>query len=283
MRGLITAVVLAGLEKRLGRPLHVVFDRVAGTSTGGILASLIARGLPACDFHKFYTERGPRIFKTGFFDLGLVGPKFDVNVLNRELCELLGDVRMLNAHTGLLVASYDKLSRSAFFFKSYDAQVALFRMTDAATATAAAPYYFHHWPVHIGAQKWQFVDGGLFCNVPTVAAYCDVLHDFPGEEVRVVSIGTGYPDTNKLHALPDGGLLSWAPSILPVAMDGASDTVHHICSELLGANYVDLDVEMENDIAMDDVRPITLARLKNLGESIVASQAFEDAVTLLTK
>lgn len=283
MRGLITATVLAELERRLGKPLCESFDRIAGTSTGGILSALAAKGLPAADFQKFYTERGPRIFKTGFLDLGWVGPKFDVRILNKELVELLGDDRLLHTKTGLMIASYDKLSRSAFFFKSYDPQVALFKLSDAATSTASAPYYFGHWAVALNRLGYQFVDGGLFCNVPTLAAYCDVLHEFPGEEVRVVSIGTGYPDACTLHTLPNGGLFSWAAAVLPVAMDGAADVVHHICQELVGDNYVDLDIAMSSDIAMDDVRPTTLAQLKNLGGQIVQSQAFEDAVTLLTK
>ena len=36
-RGLFSAIVLAELERRLGKPLWQVFRLAAGTSTGGIL------------------------------------------------------------------------------------------------------------------------------------------------------------------------------------------------------------------------------------------------------
>ena len=37
IRGLIPALVLEELERRLERPLYSVFDVIAGTSTGGII------------------------------------------------------------------------------------------------------------------------------------------------------------------------------------------------------------------------------------------------------
>ena len=44
IRGLIPAVVLAEVERRTGRRIADLFDLIAGTSTGGILAA--AAGLP---------------------------------------------------------------------------------------------------------------------------------------------------------------------------------------------------------------------------------------------
>ena len=41
IRGLIPAVVLAELEGRTGRRIAELFDLVAGTSTGGILAGAL--------------------------------------------------------------------------------------------------------------------------------------------------------------------------------------------------------------------------------------------------
>ncbi|MGH9262301.1 MAG: patatin-like phospholipase family protein, partial [Acidimicrobiales bacterium] len=38
IRGLIPATVLAALEDRTGRPVARLFDLIAGTSTGGLLA-----------------------------------------------------------------------------------------------------------------------------------------------------------------------------------------------------------------------------------------------------
>ena len=43
IRGMIPALVLAEIEKRTGRPVAGLFDLVAGTSTGGILACALTR------------------------------------------------------------------------------------------------------------------------------------------------------------------------------------------------------------------------------------------------
>src|SRR3954454_6021277 len=69
VRGLIPAVVLADLERRTGRRTAEMFDLIAGTSTGGILACGRTRpgetGPPACtaaDLMALYDSEGPEIF-----------------------------------------------------------------------------------------------------------------------------------------------------------------------------------------------------------------------------
>ena len=38
IRGIIPAIILGELQKRLGRNVYEIFDLIAGTSTGGIIA-----------------------------------------------------------------------------------------------------------------------------------------------------------------------------------------------------------------------------------------------------
>lgn len=52
IRGIIPAIILSELQKRLGRNLHEVFDLIAGTSTGRIIALGIGT---ACNSGKPYT------------------------------------------------------------------------------------------------------------------------------------------------------------------------------------------------------------------------------------
>ena len=69
IRGIIPAIVLAEIERRTGRPTAQLFDLVAGTSTGGILALGLTipktTGAPlytARSLAEMYEREGSRIF-----------------------------------------------------------------------------------------------------------------------------------------------------------------------------------------------------------------------------
>ena len=69
VRGLIPAMILVEIEKRTGRPIHTMFDLMAGTSTGAVLALGLVKptedGSPkfsAHDMLRFYQKDGKEIF-----------------------------------------------------------------------------------------------------------------------------------------------------------------------------------------------------------------------------
>src|SRR5688572_8684883 len=69
IRGLITVEILAGLEamlrKQTGNTDLVLadwFDYVAGTSTGAIIATCVALGMPMDELRKFYVNNGAAMF-----------------------------------------------------------------------------------------------------------------------------------------------------------------------------------------------------------------------------
>jgi patatin-like phospholipase/acyl hydrolase len=69
IRGIIPAVLLAELEHRTGKHIAELFDLIAGTSTGGVLATLRTKpgtdGAPqyaATEIIDFYLRKGPIIF-----------------------------------------------------------------------------------------------------------------------------------------------------------------------------------------------------------------------------
>src|SRR4051812_15691280 len=125
IRGIIPALVLADLEERCGRPVAELFDLVAGTSTGGILACALTRpdALPAREIAEVCVEEGPRIFDRSLLKRvtsadGYVDEKYDDAGLRRALERFLGDVRLSEARTGVLVCAYEIERRFAFFFRS---------------------------------------------------------------------------------------------------------------------------------------------------------------------
>src|ERR1700682_301223 len=73
MRGIIPALVLAEIEGRTKRPISDLFDLVAGTSTGGIIALGLVKPGPdgmveksATDIVSIYVQTGTRIFPQTF-------------------------------------------------------------------------------------------------------------------------------------------------------------------------------------------------------------------------
>src|SRR5258705_9632132 len=62
MRGILTIQLLKKLEEVAGIPCYELFDMVAGTSTGGIIAGLIVKGFTAQQIEDKYKELINQVF-----------------------------------------------------------------------------------------------------------------------------------------------------------------------------------------------------------------------------
>src|SRR5215207_6150829 len=131
IRGLIPALVLAELEDRAERQVFEMFDLIAGTSTGGILACALCapEPLPASELVKLYEEEGPKIFDRYIFQRiksgdGLLDEKYDDAALDRALERFLGTKRLAEARPDLIVPSYDTALPGPYFFKTSKAREA---------------------------------------------------------------------------------------------------------------------------------------------------------------
>jgi len=71
------------------------------------------------------------------------------------------------------------------------------------------------------------VDGGVFVNNPSMAAYVEARRLYPDvKNVIVVSVGTGdRQDQITYDAATGWGLIGWARKIVPVLMDSVSEAV----------------------------------------------------------
>src|SRR3954447_11140127 len=156
MRGLIPAVVLAEIERRTGRRTAEMFDLIAGTSTGGILACGLTRpgdgGAPvftAADLIGLYESEGPEIFHRSLVKRSesvdsYVDERYDDVNLNAALRRYLDGTRLSQAVTDVFITAYEIERRQAFFFRSSRARTdprSDFPSGDAARAPAAAPTY----------------------------------------------------------------------------------------------------------------------------------------------
>jgi uncharacterized protein len=282
IRGIIPALVLAEVERRSGRRTFELFDLIAGTSTGGILACALCAPdpLPAEQLVAIYEEEGPRIFDRSLGQRirsaeGLLDEKYDGAALDRALERFLSDKRLAESTPDLIVPAYDMSDPGPYFFKSRKARedpAEDFTLSVVARATSAAPTYFEALPV--GARA--LVDGGVFAVNPAMSALAEVLRFHPTAEVRLLSLGTGIRTRRRSFAdIADWGLVEWARPILDVVFDGVSDAVDYQLRHALDPNrYWRLQVELTraND-DLDDASEENLAALRGHADELIAARS----------
>ena len=291
IRGLIPALVLTELERRAGRRAFELFDLIAGTSTGGILACALCAPdpLPASELVKLYEEEGPEIFDRSLFQRirsaeGLLDEKYDDAALDRALERFLGHKRLSETRPDLIVPSYDTALPGPYFFKTRKAREAPeddFPLSLVARATSAAPTYFEA----VESGERSLVDGGVFAANPAMCGLAEALNEVSPRDVVLLSLGTG----ERTHRRPydeikDWGLANWARPILDVVFDGASDTVHYQLDRVLGPErYWRFQVELTlatDDL--DDASEDNLAKLRGHAEQLIDERS-ADLDTVMAK
>lgn len=211
IKGLVLIQMLIALEREAGRPTRELFDWVAGTSTGGILALAIIHGKSMeylrCLYFRMKEQvfRGSRPYESAPLE----------DFLKKEFGEntKMTDVRYPRVMVTSVLA--DRHPGELHIFRNYDppsvhreppyATTATFKplttpqeqlVWRAARSSGAAPTYFR--------PMGRFLDGGLLANNPTLDAMSEI-HQYNkalkveghGNEVKklgiVVSLGTGKP------------------------------------------------------------------------------------------
>ena len=312
IRGIIPAIILAEIENRLGKPIAELFDLIAGTSTGGILALGLTKPYPlnpaqpqyhAEDLIKMYRQKGERIFCEPLHEKftkvdDLMKPKYSSQGRDEVLEQYLEDVKLEKCLKPVFLTSYDIELRMPVFFVSDRASEMIsdnfrkigtgFTMKHAAMATSAAPTFFE--PYHFSTNQtktgfYTLVDGGVFANNPTALAIMQSVvkskkigNKLDTDEILVLSLGTG----SLCHRYPyeeakNWGLLSWAEPIVSILMDANSESVDSQLQQLLNAQkYFRFQVSLNNaNDDMDDASPQNITNLEKLAHQLIAEKHYE--------
>ncbi|XP_023286965.1 85/88 kDa calcium-independent phospholipase A2 isoform X1 [Seriola lalandi dorsalis] len=211
IKGLVLIQMLIALEKEAGRPTRELFDWVAGTSTGGILALAIIHGKSMEYLRCLYFRMKEQVFKGSRPYESAPLEDF----LKKEFGEntKMSDVQYPRVMVTSVLA--DRHPGELHIFRNYNppsvhreppyATTATFKpltipqeqlVWRAARSSGAAPTYFR--------PMGRFLDGGLLANNPTLDAMSEI-HQYNKalkaeghrEEIKklgiVVSLGTGKP------------------------------------------------------------------------------------------
>jgi uncharacterized protein len=278
IRGILPLALLAEVEGRRGQPCADLFDLIAGTSIGGIIATGLAHRLPAKSLYDMLMADGGTIFAKSIWTgaLNLVQPKYDAAPLEAFLAQTL-DGSMLDGvkNVELLVPACDLIRVDTVFFKSWRARKDPsynFALKDIARATSAAETYFAPAQINsVPGDVYRCVDGGTAINNPTPAAILEAEGLWPGEELHVLSLSTG-SQTEVLSPV-NGGVSGWLPYIPGIFMDFQASVLDHLArSATKGVTRCDIPLSPNVNSEFDDASAQNLAALASLGKQLVIAQ-----------
>ena len=261
MRGIMTIQLLKKMEEIAGIPCYEIFDMVAGTSTGAIIAGLIVMGNTASDIEKKYEELVTKVFEKRFLGSRFINPpRFSKKTYRRLLKEITDkikkDLTLEQAcalhDTDLMITAQDLSAAEETFFSCFkqsrpELETDEARGTEKNTtsyygtykqvllravmeATMSAPTYFY--PLE------RFVDGGTTTyNNPSMAAFIEaVSYSTPHKDaawssykpgkITMYSFGTGisrqFINPDKTIDLPGFDIKFWLNWIMTQTGQDAS-------------------------------------------------------------
>lgn len=303
IRGIIPAVLLCEIEKRTHKPISSLFNVVAGTSTGGILAAGLttpggASNVPrfsAFDLLDLYTRRADEIFpptpfylKPLFHQWPLFSIRYSEKPLEAIAHNYFGNRKLSQSLTNLIVTAYDTDNRTPYFFNRdlcRSGRQPDFFMRDVVRATSAAPTFFP--PKIIGER--HFIDGGVATNNPAMEAVSWAESQGVRKDAMfVVSLGTGEPSQEVPISQRTlfGGELFWASTMPGVAMNGSSFNVDRNLKESFRSCpvqhcYNRFQPLMKSAVRLDEAEMDNIQLLLDLGAELSESDTFMRVVERL--
>jgi patatin-like phospholipase/acyl hydrolase len=200
-KGFYTLGILKEIEALLRCPLYERFDLIFGTSTGSIIASLLALGCSVDEIHQLYKEHVPRLMRSN-------GPSAKSKALGELTFAVFGNRTFESFKTGIGIVCTKWIIEKPMIFKASIAQAHGRQGTfspgfgctiaDAVQASCSAfPFFDRKVVTTSSGDRVELIDGGYCANNPTLYAIADALAavQVARNSVRVVSLGVGmYPE-----------------------------------------------------------------------------------------
>ncbi|MBK6932452.1 MAG: patatin-like phospholipase family protein [Saprospirales bacterium] len=255
IRGAIALGFLEKIEKilrdRHGNPnllLCDYFDLIGGTSTGAIIATMLATGRSVSELIELYNNLGGKIFgdKYSVLQIGAkLKASYDDAPLQAELKNIFGDIHLGDdaIRTGVCVTAKraDTFStwaminhpKAKYFEPARPGEIGNkdYLLREVVRASTAAPTYFLPQRINIGNRQATFIDGGIsMANNPALQLFLvATLKGFPfhwpigADKLMLVSIGTGtFTKVVDAEKIAGNNMLEWAATIPDMFMEDAT-------------------------------------------------------------
>ncbi|RZB68044.1 Patatin-like protein 2 isoform B [Glycine soja] len=304
IRGIIPGIILGFLESELQKldgdhvRLADYFDVIAGTSTGGLVTAMLTapnennRPLYAAkDIKNFYLEHTPKIFPQNKcwnlfssmvkFTRTLFGPQYNGKYLHRLIREKLGETKLHQTLTNVVIPAFDIKRLQPTIFSSFqlkkrpDLNASL---SDICISTSAAPTYLpaHSFETktHHGVSKFDLIDGP-----------CDSLNVEPMQydKFLVISLGTGSQKQEMKYSALEAaqwGILSWVTTanggtpLIDAFSQASADMVDfHISSLVRALNSEHNYLRIQDDTLIGDMSSVDMATEKNLNDLVKVGES----------
>ncbi len=203
-KGFYPLGILREVEALLPRPIHETFDLIFGTSTGSIIAALLATGLSVDEIHALYKEHVPPIMQAS-------GKAAKTARLRETGATVFGDAGFDTVLTGLGIVATKWQFETPMIFKSKETQAygrrATFipgfgcKLADAIEASCSAYPFFEIKSLETtSGDVVDLIDGGYCADNTALYALADatVALGHAPENCRLLSLGCGhYPEPKR--------------------------------------------------------------------------------------
>jgi uncharacterized protein len=211
-KGFYTLGVLREIEGMIKCPLHEKFDLIFGTSTGAIIAALLALGKTVREINELYETNVPTVMQKK--------SRAEKSAALKTLGEVVfKDAMFTDMRTGVgIVTTRWVIERPMIFKTSIDqahGRMGTFSpgfgvgVSEAVQASCSAFPFFERKTIKTDkGDLIELIDGGYCANNPTLYAIADAVMalKLPPEHLRVVSVGVGvYPAPKQSWSAPRSG------------------------------------------------------------------------------
>ena len=273
IRGIISIEILARIEKELraasGKSDLVLadyFDYVAGTSTGAIIATLVALGFSMDEAREFYLKSGAEMFQPARLWERLHTKFLDDN-LTKMLKDIIGEKTTLateRLRTLLIIVLRNATTDSPWPISSNptakynelpgDGSNLHLPLWQLVRASTAAPTFFPPEIIDVGPNQFVFVDGGVtMYNNPAFQLFLMATTEpyrlcWPTGEDRMflISVGTGASANANQNLTPREMNLIYNAGNIPSALMAAAlneqDFLWRIFGKCLAGDALDSEV-----------------------------------------